>query len=343
VPNQTIELSDVVIPLGDHVTPAIRQELEAGDYEQAELAALRAVLTPDHVVMEIGTGLGLLSAWCARIVGSERVFTFEANPALETAIRELYRLNHVSPRLEICVLAESEGSAEFHPQSEFWASSVFAASADSESITVPARSFSQARSVIRPTVLIVDIEGGELDLVRHADFEGVEHMLMELHPDVIGEAGCEAVVSAVTGAGFAMQPAVWGSDTVFTFERGQMDDPLAELPWHRARHALSDLRERVPPGEQFVLLDQNLWWRGNEFGDRRRRALVERDGEEYGLPDDGQAAVAELEARRAEGARWLAVAWPAFWWFDEYPELVAHLERFPEAVSTRDIRVWQLV
>jgi FkbM family methyltransferase len=342
VPDHTIELSDIVIPLGDHVTPAIRQELEAGEYEQPELAALRAVLEPGHVVMEIGTGLGLLSAWCARVVGSDRVFTFEANPALEPPIRELYRLNQVSPRLEICLLTESGGSAEFHPQPEFWASSVVPASPDSESITVPARSFSETRAAIQPTVLIIDIEGGELELVGHADFDGVEHILMELHPDVIGEAGCEAVVGAVAAAGFAMQPPVWGSDTVFTLERGEADDPLAELPWHRARRALTALRGAVPRAGEFVLLDHSLWWRGDEFGDRRARWLVERDGEEYGLPDDGDVAVAELDARRAEGASWLAIPWPAFWWFDEYPELRARLQRFPEVVSTRDIRVWQL-
>ena len=341
MPDSTIKLSGIVIPLGDHVTPAIRREIEAGEYESAELAALGAVLRPDDTVMEIGTGLGVLSAWCARAVGSERVFTFEANPALESAIRELYRLNEVAPTLEICVLAESDGSAEFHPEPEFWASSLVAGSGGA-TITVPARSFAAARADVRPTVLIVDIEGGELELIGHAGFDGVERIVIELHPEVIGEEGCEAVVSALAEAGFATQPPVWGSDTVFSFERGAADDPLAELPWRRAERALAAVKEAIPPREEFVLLDQGLWWRGDEFGDRRPRALVERDGEEYGLPDDGHAAVTELAARRTEGARWLAVAWPAFWWFDEYPELPAYLEQFPETVSTRDIRVWQL-
>jgi hypothetical protein len=119
-------------------------------------------------------------------------------------------------------------------------------------------------------------------------------------------------------------------------------DALAELPWHRADGALRTLLGAVRPGGAFVLLDQSLWWRGDEFGDRRRRFLVERDGEEYGLPEDGAAAIAELHARRAEGARWLAVAWPAFWWLDAFPELFRHLERFPEIVGTRDIRIWEL-
>jgi FkbM family methyltransferase len=350
VPDPTIELSDIVIPLGDHVTPAIRQELEAGEYEQAELAALRVVLAPGDVVMEIGTGLGLLSAWCARVVGSERVFTFEANPGLERPIRDLHALNGVAPKLEMCVLAESGGSLTFYPQAEFWASSLVAEPGTGSGITVPARSFEDARAAIRPTLLIIDIEGGELELVGHAGFDGVEHVLIELHPDVIGEAGCETVVTALAQAGLAAQPAEWGSDTVLTFERASdpvradalVRDALAELPWHRAGRALDALLDAVPPADAFVLLDQSLWWRGDEFGERRPRSLVERGGEEYGLPADGAAAVAELDARRAEGARWLAIPWTAFWWLDEYPELVPHLTRFPEIVSTPDIRIWDL-
>jgi FkbM family methyltransferase len=351
VTDDTIELAGIVIPLGDHLTPAIREELETQEYEQAELAALRAVLTSDDIVMEIGTGLGFLSAWCARVVGSNRVFTFEANPALERPIRRLYELNHVSPHLEICVLAESAGSAVLYPQREFWGSSLVPGKGTSAGISVPARPFEEARVATQPTLLIVDIEGGELELMGHARFDGVNHVLIELHPDVIGEEGCETVVVALVEAGFAIQPAVWGSDTVFTFERPPdpglatdtlVRDALAELPWHRAEGALRTLLGAVQPGGAFVLLDQSLWWRGDEFGDRRRRFLVERDGEEYGLPEDGAAAITELNARRAEGARWLAVAWPAFWWLDAFPELFRHLERFQEIVSTRDIRIWEL-
>ena len=350
--DEMIELADIVIPLGDHLTPAIREELEAQEYEQAELAALRAVLNTDDMVMEIGTGLGFLSAWCARRVGSSQVFTFEANPVLEQPIRRLYELNGVSPHLEICVLSESAGSAVFYPQKEFWASSILAGNGTGAGITVTARSFEEARASIRPTLLIVDIEGGELELIRHARLDGIRHILIELHPDVIGEEGCEAVVATLARAGFDIQPAMWGSDSVFTFERAadgapsaetRVPEALAELPWHRAEHALTLLLNAIPPAGALVVLDQSLWWRGVEFGARRRHFPVERAGEEYGLPEDGGAAVAELRARRAEGARWLAVAWPAFWWFDEFPELLRYLEQCPEIVNTRDIRIWELL
>lgn len=350
MPHDAIDLDGIAVPLGGHLTPTIRRELEAGEYEQAELAVLRDLLEPDDIVMEVGTGLGFLSAWCAQIVGSERIFTFEANPALESAIRDLYALNNVSPNLEMSMLAASAGHAKFYPRREFWASSAIAGNESVGSITVPTRAFGEVRAKIGPNLLIVDIEGGELELMRHVRLDGIERVLIELHPEVIGEEGCETVAVTLAEAGYAVAPAIRGSDTVFGFERvsdatsavdTRLSDALAELPWHRAERALARLLETVPSGGRFVLLDDSIWGE-DEFGDRRRQFLVERSGEDYGLPDAGAAAVAELNARREGGARWLAVAWPAFWWFDVYPDLLRHLQTLREIASTRDIRIWEL-
>ncbi len=38
--------------------------------------------------MELGAGLGFLSTYCAKIMGSDNVVTYEANPALEPYIIE---------------------------------------------------------------------------------------------------------------------------------------------------------------------------------------------------------------------------------------------------------------
>jgi FkbM family methyltransferase len=346
--SDAVELAGIVVPLGDHASPAIREALVAGEYEEGELSALRAVLHPDDVVMEVGTGLGLLSAWCARVVGSERVFTFEANPALEQPIRRLYELNRVSPRLEICAVSHSEGSVVLRQEADIWASSTVRGKGG---IVVPARSFEQLRIAIKPTLLIVDIEGGELELVRHARFDDIDRVVIELHPDVIGEDGCESVVTALGEASFKVTPELSSSDAVLAFTRAAdpkvttevlVREALAELPWQRAERALTTLLEAIPPGASFVLLDDALWWRGGEFGDRDRRFLVERDREDWGAPEDAAAAVAELDARRAEGVRWLTVAWPAFWWLEDFPALARELSGFPEIVRTRDVRIWKL-
>lgn len=44
-------------------------------------------------------------------------------------------------------------------------------------------------------------------------------------------------------------------------------------------------------------------------------------------PASGAAAVEQLEAARARGARYLLLPRTAYWWLDHYPELAAHLDR----------------
>ena len=73
-----VDLGGVRLRVGAHLSPAIQRAIYRGYYEAPELACLRR----------------------ARRVGSERVFTFEANPALRPLIEETFRLNGVAPWLE---------------------------------------------------------------------------------------------------------------------------------------------------------------------------------------------------------------------------------------------------
>jgi hypothetical protein len=53
--------------------------------------------------------------------------------------------------------------------------------------------------------------------------------------------------------------------------------------------------------------------------------FLERDGQYWGEPDDDAHAIDELERLRRDGARFVVLAWPCFWWRDEYPRFVEHL------------------
>ena len=50
----------------------------------------------------------------------------------------------------------------------------------------------------------------------------------------------------------------------------------------------------------------------------RRFSFLEREGVYWGSPPDDQTAIEELERLRGQGAGFLIVAWPAFWWLDHY-------------------------
>lgn len=319
------ELAGLKVPSGPHLSDEIRDRLGRGRYEQHELAALRAKLREGDVLMELGAGIGVVSAYCARVLGSRNVFTFEANPGLEPHIKELYRINGVSPTLEICALGDRHGEQALHVHDAFWASSTLPSQSQGSSatVTVPMRPFDEALREVRPTVLVIDIEGGELDLLPALRLDGVRAVVIEMHPQLIGEDGCTAVTTEIEDAGLSFDQAA-SSGFVFVFDREAPERaPGARaadyLPGRMEAQARAEICELVPSGAAFVLIDSGLWWRGSEFGHRDRRFLLERDGGDWGPPPDTATAMRELDLRRAEGAQLLVVAWPAFWLFEALP------------------------
>jgi FkbM family methyltransferase len=199
-----IEVDGVVVPLGRQLTYPILVLLADGEYEREELEIVRRTLRRDDVVMELGTGLGFLASYCARSIGSDRVFTFEANRAMESQIRRTFARNGVSPSLRICMLGRETGMAELSVNPDFRGSSTVKRVHGGHVVPVPVEPFGAAMASIRPTYLIIDIEGGEADLLAHADLSGVQRICMEVHPWALGADGVRAVRARLEAAGFTV-------------------------------------------------------------------------------------------------------------------------------------------
>lgn len=199
---QIVAIGGVKVRLHHSYSMRIVQVMVRGHYERAELNLLQKHLEADDRVLELGTGLGLLSAYCAKQVGEQQVLTFEANPQMLRRIEDTFALNAVSPRVENAVLGERAGSITFQISRHFWASSTVRHKSNSHSITVPVRSFSDTIQEFRPTFLIIDIEGGEAELFNHARMDGVQKVLIELHPGLIGEAETRHVQQQIVSQGF---------------------------------------------------------------------------------------------------------------------------------------------
>ena len=81
----------------------------------------------------------------------------------------------------------------------------------------------------------------------------------------------------------------------------------------------------VPPGEAFILVDEDQWGAPDSVADRRRLPFLERNGQYWGRPADDEQAVRELERMRQSGAKFMIFGSPAFWWLDHYAGLRQHL------------------
>ena len=184
------------------VSPGIAREIYFGDYEAKEIEIISRRLAADDVVLEVGAGLGYLSAYCARHIGAERVFTYEANPELIPLIRETHARNGVAPTLINALLATGEGEREFHLEDDFWASS--AHRSGGRSITVRQLDLDTELARVRPSFLIVDIEGGEAEFFAGAGLSTVRKICVETHPDVLGDRVLSEMFAGLVAKGFAL-------------------------------------------------------------------------------------------------------------------------------------------
>ena len=197
-----VTIEGIRIRVGRHMSRRVEHAISKGGYERDELRLIRLVLSPSDVVLEIGAGLGVVSAYCAKRIGSSRVFAFEANPDLEPRIRETYALNDVDPALEMCAVRAAAGRVTLYRTKHLFSSSIIPRGPLATPIEVPGKALSHVVEKIRPTLLIVDVEGAEGELFDGAQLPGVNKIVLELHERVIGEQKTRQVRDALAAVGF---------------------------------------------------------------------------------------------------------------------------------------------
>jgi FkbM family methyltransferase len=197
-----VAIEGVRIRVGRHMSPRVEQAISRGGYERDELRLIGMVLSPSDVVLEVGAGLGVVSAYCAKRLGSSRVFAFEANPDLEPRIRETYALNSVEPALEMCAVRATAGRVTLYRTNHLFSSSLIQRHAGALPIEVPGKALSYVVEKLRPTLLIVDVEGAESELFDRAQLPGVTKIMLELHERVTGKDKARQVRDALAALGF---------------------------------------------------------------------------------------------------------------------------------------------
>ena len=109
------------------------------------------------------------------------------------------------------------------------------------------------------------------------------------------------------------------------------------MEWtERLRAAIRDTLMLIPPGETFILVDEDQWGVREVFASRRPIPFLERDGRYWGAPPDDDAAVQELERLRLSGANFMVFGWPAFWWLEHYAGFRQHLRSTFQCIMQND-------
>lgn len=191
-PEAAAECHGVAVPMSPFLTDARIERINAESYEGQELAGALAVVKPGDRVLEMGAGLGIVSGVVGKNCAPAAVLSFEANPQLIPHIRALHALNGLNACMEVrnaVLLSAPDAPREvaFHVRKSYLGSSlVDTEKRQTTRVDVPTARYEEIHESFAPSVLLIDIEGGELDFLRHAPLDGVRAVVIEFHPGVYG-------------------------------------------------------------------------------------------------------------------------------------------------------------
>ncbi len=195
-------------------THEILRGLYAGSYERPEAVAVRKTLELSDRYFEIGAGLGVVTAVACDEIGGDKVCAFEANPELITVIERTASANRHCPEIVNAVLGDDDQPKDFYLQNDFWASSPHPSSGGRR-VSVPGRSFDAEMERFKPTYLMLDIEGAEVELLARPIPSSVRAICMETHPRVLGREPVQRLLRHLDGEGFALDLEVSGQSVAY--------------------------------------------------------------------------------------------------------------------------------
>lgn len=203
----------ILVPPSPFLTDTRIARINAGLYEREEIAGALDVVHAGDRVLELGAGLGIVGAVVAGNARPAAVLSFEANPELLPHIRALHRLNNLEAVMELrhAVLVagpDRPDTLPFNLRTSFLGSSLIDTPArPTRAVDVPTADFHAVLEAFRPDVLIMDIEGGEHDLLAHARLDGIRAVVVEFHPGHYGKDGMQACKRRLRQAGFGKRTA----------------------------------------------------------------------------------------------------------------------------------------
>jgi FkbM family methyltransferase len=193
------------------------KSLYHGDYEAPERLIVSEAVKPGDKVLEAGAGMGLISLTLARIVGVANVVSYEPMPAAYSLLADNARLNGLTIDHRPRALAANGGSVKFYADGNVVASSLYSRS-NTNLIEVEADGIAETLQAEGSNVLVLDIEGAEVELIKACPLSGIGKIVMEVHPHIVGEEATNAMIAQLKAAGFHADPAL-AACRVVTFLR----------------------------------------------------------------------------------------------------------------------------
>lgn len=197
-----INLRGVLIPDDPRVlVGTVRRAIVEGWYESAEADEIKGLIAEGERILEIGSAIGFMSTLISRDTRVREILCFEANPKMVEFSRHVHKTNGVKGvRIENAILTTDASLKEvkFYLRDEFWASSTSLKWGHQGEIMVPTKQLADVLTEFKPTMIVCDIEGGEVDLFESADLIGIRTVMLEIHTDVVGLPAIKKLFDAMS-------------------------------------------------------------------------------------------------------------------------------------------------
>lgn len=190
-----------------NLSTKVRNRLLSGAYEAHEKQMCRDFLSPDDSVLEVGGAIGFIGLYCQKKLGLRNYCCFEANPRTMEILQRNYELNGLTPQVWNLALAHADGHVDLEVGTDFWENSIVSrenADQGKKTVRVPAATLSSIFKMAphKVNVLILDIEGAEQFIDFSQIPEEINKVIIELHPDVIGQETTYNIVASLIQKGF---------------------------------------------------------------------------------------------------------------------------------------------
>lgn len=215
----------VEVPDAPHFGPTMIRNMHEGRYEAREIRLSLSTVRSDDRVVEMGSGAGIVGGIIAKNCAPELVVSFEANANLIPHIKALYKHNSIDNIIEVrnqIILSEPNppSHVNFFIRGNFLGSGlrITKGHARATEVQVPVTPWQDVKEEVKPTVLIMDIEGAELEFFQHADLSGIRAIVVELHRHIYHRPGMQTIRQNLADRGFQQDREISGGG-VFLFCR----------------------------------------------------------------------------------------------------------------------------
>ena len=193
-------------------TPIVLKLMALGRYEEPERRLLAYMHSRGHIgkgdrVLEAGGGLGTMTMHIADIVGDDAIVVFEPNPRTAKALCANLALNGHHVAVEVAALTAVPSDeirfADAIDIGGFAVSGTHCGSSEATIISVRAETLADAIARIDPTVLVLDVEGAEYDLLMSVTAWARVHSIhLEIHPNALSPDQIDEMFECVGEYGF---------------------------------------------------------------------------------------------------------------------------------------------